>query len=257
MSQHAKSVVAAFGAVVFVAITAWQQATAGGFRRVDLIPLAVVVVGAVQTHVIPNVPELPWAKSVAAGSAAVLSALATLVASDPSGVTAGKLLTVAASAFLVWFVPEFGGPELAPVVDGAHVVTDAAPRPAQAPADLGKIGRDLIALAQEHAPDLPVTISQHAPTASAPAIPDDLDVAQALKRLDEIDAGTALASAAAPVDAPTPTYDAVAADLAGQQAAAQATAAPAPLAAEPPTAPMAAVAAGTPAPTTPAASQGA
>lgn len=127
MSQYAKSVIAAFAAVVFAGITAWQQIVGGGpFRPVDIIPLAVVIVGAVNTAVVPNVPELPWAKTVVHGSAAVLSALATVVAADPSGVTASKLLTVAASSLLVWFVPEFGGPALAPAgPDGVPDITDA------------------------------------------------------------------------------------------------------------------------------------
>lgn len=108
MSAHAKTVAASFAAVLITAITAWQS-LGGGLRLVDLLPVAVIVLGAVQTHVIPNVPELPWAKSVVAGSSSILAAVATYVAADPSGYTAAKLLTVASGAFLVWFVPELEG----------------------------------------------------------------------------------------------------------------------------------------------------
>lgn len=135
MSAHAKSVMAALAAVIFTGITAWQSVTADGFAWSDLVPLAVVVVGSIQTHVIPNVPELPWAKAVVSGSSAVLAGIATVLSPDPAGVTVGKLVTVGAGAFLVWFVTELEpaeeiDPEPDPV---AAVAPPPVPGPVTAP----------------------------------------------------------------------------------------------------------------------------
>lgn len=128
MSAHAKAVLASLAATVIVAVQAWQIFTVGGFRPVDLLPIATAVVGALLTYVVPNVPELPWAKTVVHGAAAVLTALATFVGSHPSGVTIANVGTVAVFSFLVWYVPELG-PLAAPLVEGRHAdgqeITDA------------------------------------------------------------------------------------------------------------------------------------
>lgn len=181
MSQHAKSVIAAFVAVVYVAITGWQQVTTGGFRWADLLPLAVIVVGAIQTYLAPNVPELPWMKALVAGSAAVLSALATLVAQDPAGVTASKLLTAGAGAFLVWFVPEFG--YLPATTTGAHLITDAPTSAA------------------------PTTT----PAAAAAPIGDSQEITDALHQLEQLNSAV---TATAAGSTPAPGVDAAAAELA-------------------------------------------
>lgn len=106
LSPHAKSVVAGLAATALAGVTAWQSLAAGHLRAADLLPVVLAVLGALQAHVVPTVPELPWAKAGVAGAGAVASAVATVVAQDPGGVTAAKVSTVALGAFLVWLVPE-------------------------------------------------------------------------------------------------------------------------------------------------------
>lgn len=154
MSQHAKSVIAAMAVVIVSGVQAWQLATVGGFRAVDLLPVATVIVGAVLTRVVPNVPELPWAKTVVHGALAVLTALSTLVGSHPAGITAATLLTVAASTFLVWFVQEY-----LPAVPAAALaaLSTAAAAAASGHADLGEITDALSQLQQlDPAPTAPI-----------------------------------------------------------------------------------------------------
>jgi hypothetical protein len=210
MSAHAKSVMAALAAVIFAGITAWQSATADGFAWSDLIPIAVVVVGSVQTHVIPNVPELPWAKAVVAGSSAVLAGLATVVAADPSGVTVGKLITVGAGAFLVWFVPELEDdpgevdPEPDPVVVAAP---PPVPGPATAPMAVVHLVPGTASLTRQLAAVQSVLPAPGAPVVSSRA--DVLDGGDAFSG-STVDGGSAteptpIGDAAAAAAAPPPS----------------------------------------------------
>lgn len=111
LTPRAKSVVAAVAATVLAGITAWQTYSRDGFTWADVAPVAVAVLGVIGTDLIPNTGNQPVAKAIVHGALAVASAVTTVIAADPSGYTAAKLLTVAAGAFLVWFVPE-----LAPAV---------------------------------------------------------------------------------------------------------------------------------------------
>lgn len=161
MSRNAKSVIAACAAVVITGIQAWQVATAGGFRPVDLLPVATAVVGAVLTRVVPNVPELPAAKAWVAGALAVLTALSTFVGDHPSGVTAANLLTVAAGALLTWYVPE-----LAPSPPGPDGVPDISSLPKPPPDPPVEITDALRALDQHPA----AVAAPEPPTAPMPAV---------------------------------------------------------------------------------------
>lgn len=224
LSPQAKAKVAAAAAVALAAITAWQGVTADGFTLIDLVPVVAVTAAAMATDLIPNTPGQPKAKAIAhwalSAVAAVASAVAAFAATDPAGATAVKLLTVAAGAFLVWYVPELA-PAVAPIEHTGRVTA----------ADVAAIAVELAP--GEHAdgmtPDLPVQ--------PAPPVDEQADIVTALHAFD-----------AAPPDAPTPTYDQVAADLA-TPAVVAAPAAAIPVPAAPLTRPMAAVTAGTPAPT--------
>lgn len=106
LSPHAKSVVAGLVAAALAGMTAWQSLGAGQLRAADVLPVVLAVLGALQVHLVPNVPDLPWAKALVSGSTAVASALAAVIASDGGGLTAAKAATVGVGAFLVWFTPE-------------------------------------------------------------------------------------------------------------------------------------------------------
>lgn len=153
LTPHAKAIVAALVAVVVVGVTTYQSVASGGFRWVDLVPVAAAVIAAVQTKLVPNVPELPWAKSAVQLGAAVVGAISVVVAADPTGVSVAKIGTVVVGAFLVWFVPE-----AAPFV--AELENPAAP--VEIP------GSDQSALASIAVPDLPLDATQPIPVV-APA----------------------------------------------------------------------------------------
>lgn len=110
LSPAAKSKLAAAAAVVMAGVTAWQLATSDGFTWLDVVPVVAAVAGAAAVDLIPNSSGQPKAKAIVHWSlsavSAVASAVAALVASDPAGVTAVKLLVTGAGAFLVWYVPE-------------------------------------------------------------------------------------------------------------------------------------------------------
>lgn len=194
MSAHAKTVIAALVAVVITALQAWPIIQGGGFHLITALPVACAVVGAILTHVVPNVPELPWAKAVVSGALALLTALATFVGQHPSGITAGTLLTVAAGAFLVWFVPN-----LPPVVSVggspllSHLAAVPAPSPAPAPARSSVVSEALRLLTTDPAP-APVVV---------PAPPFDLSATQPIPVV-RADPPAPVVSSMAVADLPNP-----------------------------------------------------
>ena len=172
LTPRAKSIVAAVAAVVLTGITAWQAMTAGGFRWLDIVPVVAAVLGAVQTDLIPNTAAQPVAKAIVHGGFAVASAAAAVIAADPTGVTAAKLLTVGAGALLVWFTPELdtkAGPLLAAVAPLAQ--------PIAVQAAAGHLdARDILAaLAELDAQATPIAdAAQAAATAAIPVQRDTL-----------------------------------------------------------------------------------
>lgn len=57
LSPRAKTMMAAAGATILAGVTAWQATVGGGpARPIDLLPVAVAVVGAAHTHIVPNLP---------------------------------------------------------------------------------------------------------------------------------------------------------------------------------------------------------
>lgn len=132
LTPHAKAIVSALVAVALAGFTAFQSVDAGHFTPLDAVPVAVAVVAALQTKLIPNL-GLAWAKAAINVGAAVVTAVAAVVA-DPTNVSAAKISIAAVGAFLVWFVPELG--PLVPVVEaastgkhGAAAVTLPSPAP--------------------------------------------------------------------------------------------------------------------------------
>lgn len=108
MSAYAKSVVAAVAAVLIAGVTSWQAAAADGFRLVDLLPIGIAVASATLTYLVPNVPELPWAKAAVSGVLAVLTAVATVVTGHTAQVDVANLLIAGLGALLTWYVPNLG-----------------------------------------------------------------------------------------------------------------------------------------------------
>lgn len=120
LSVAAKTTVAVGTSVILAGITAWQIATRDGFTWWDLIPVVAAVAGIACTDHVENTLRHPVAKAVVHGSlsavAAVAAALTAVVGTEPTGVSAAKLLTVALGALLVWWVPEAG--PVVRVIDG-------------------------------------------------------------------------------------------------------------------------------------------
>jgi fluoride ion exporter CrcB/FEX len=105
VSAYAKSIVGALAAVLIAGINAWHQVGGGMFRPITLIPVATAVAGAVLTYLVPNVPQLPWAKGAVAGVLGVLTALSTYLEGTPASVSVSSLIVVALGALATWYVP--------------------------------------------------------------------------------------------------------------------------------------------------------
>lgn len=123
LSPHAKAITQALVAIALTAITAYRVSVTGKLTVIDALPVAVAVLAAIQVHLVPNL-GLSWAKALISGASAVVGAVATFAASDPSDMTFAKIAVVAGGSFLVWWVPEFQ-PEIAQIEDsiGKHAVT--------------------------------------------------------------------------------------------------------------------------------------
>lgn len=106
MSKYAKSLVASLIAVLYAGLTAWQANVGSGhFHAVALFPVTAAVGAAVLTYVIPNVPELPYAKAVVTGVLQAVAALAVLY--QDGGVTSNVVAALLAivSTVVVHQVP--------------------------------------------------------------------------------------------------------------------------------------------------------
>lgn len=110
MSAYAKSIVSALVAVLYATLVVYQSATGDGLQLLDLLPVLVALFGAVLTYVVPNVPQLPWAKAVVNGALTVLAALTQLTADGTSGVTLVAVLVSVVGALAVYQVPNRGAP---------------------------------------------------------------------------------------------------------------------------------------------------
>jgi hypothetical protein len=105
VSKYAKAVVAALLAVLQVALLAWQAHTGDGFQALDLIPVSTAVAGAVLTYLVPNVPQLPWAKAAVTTVIQILAALEVLYQNGPVGVNVTAVLVAVIGAVVVYQVP--------------------------------------------------------------------------------------------------------------------------------------------------------
>jgi hypothetical protein len=114
MSAYAKSIVSAIVAVLYATLVVYQSVTGDGLQLVDLLPVLIALFGALLTYVVPNVPQLPWAKAIVNGALTVLAALSQVFASGTSGVTLVAVLVSVAGALAVYQVPNSPGRHAAP-----------------------------------------------------------------------------------------------------------------------------------------------
>lgn len=149
LSPHAKAVISALVAVVITGFTTYQGVTNGHFQPVDVIPVAVAIIAALQTKLIPNI-GLSWAKAAINVGSAVVTAVAA-VAADPTNISVSKIAVAAVGAFLVWYVPE-AAPAVA-ALDAAEKIPAAPPvaqvtvvNPAPAPVAGDPVAQALAAL---------------------------------------------------------------------------------------------------------------
>lgn len=105
MTTYAKSLIAILVAVAYAVLLAWQAATGDGFQILDVLPVATALGGALLTYLVPNVPQLPWAKAAVNLVLGVLAALTQLFADGASGVTATAVLISVVGAIAVYQVP--------------------------------------------------------------------------------------------------------------------------------------------------------
>jgi len=105
MSTYAKSLIAALVAVAYAALLAWQAATGDGFQPVDVLPVIAALGGALLTYVVPNVPALPWAKTVVQATLGIVAALTQLFADGTSGIGLTAVAVTVLGALAVYRVP--------------------------------------------------------------------------------------------------------------------------------------------------------
>lgn len=194
LSPAAKTKIAALFAVVVAGITAWQGVTRDGFTWLDVIPVIGVVTGAIAAKLIPNTPGQPVAKAIVHGALSAVSAAAAVVsayvASDPTGVTAVKLLFIGAGAVLVWYVPELA-PDVK-VIEGE--VAPELPTPPVTVVPDEHPATDVAAPALDDTQEFPAVVAVPPVAASAPQPP-----------AAEPSASMGPDAAAQPAVAPTPT----------------------------------------------------
>lgn len=161
LPPRAKTTVAAVAAVAMAGVTAWQIVTRDGFTWWDLIPVAAAVFAVACTDQVDNTITSPKAKAVVHGAlsllAAITAAMATVVGSEPSGVSAAKLAVAVLGTLAVYAYPE-----LAPAV---RVVEGEVAAGAPVGAVLAAAAADVSA---SMGPDLP----------AAPVVPAPRDLSE-------------------------------------------------------------------------------
>ena len=105
MSTYAKSIIAALVAAAYAVLLAWQAATGDGYQTLDVLPVAAALGGAVLTYLVPNVPQLPWAKTAVQLVLGIVAALSQLFADGASGVSLAAVLITVVGAVSVYAVP--------------------------------------------------------------------------------------------------------------------------------------------------------
>lgn len=208
MSNYAKTIVASVAAVLLAGVTSWQTISYGApFRLVDALPIAVAVVSAVLVYLVPNVPELPWAKGGVSAILAVLTAASTALVGNNAHVDVAAAVVAGLSALATWYVPN-----LAPAVGAVAALGTAATHAAAGHAQLSDVTDALQQLEQ-------LDPAVAAKASAAPAVDERSDITEALAKLDSIappdDPVPAPSSPAPePAESGTPTFDQVTADLA-------------------------------------------
>lgn len=121
MTAYRKAIVAALIAVLYAGLLAYQGAAGDGLQPLDALPVLAAVLGAVLTYLVPNVPQLPWAKTAVNSALGVLAALSQVFADGTNGVSVTAVLVSVIGALLVYEVPN-----AAVDIPGEHALDRAA-----------------------------------------------------------------------------------------------------------------------------------
>jgi hypothetical protein len=101
LSPYRKAVVAALISVLYAGLVVWQVQVGDGFQATDLFPLVAAVAAAVLTYVAPVFPEYPHLKTVVAGLAQAVAAIAVLFQNTGTAPNVVAVLIAALGTFAV------------------------------------------------------------------------------------------------------------------------------------------------------------